>query len=185
MKFFIVINKVKDKIKIYFYKNLFKELTGNNVKSMKILGDISIINTNIKIGTHVTFFKGVTIFGDGKIEIGDNVSIGENTILYASKNGGGITIGSNVQIAAQSYLIDTDHGINANELIKNQKNNSEPIIIEDDVWVGAGAKILKGAILKEGCVVAAQAVVKRIVPHQTIVGGVPAKKIGVRRMINE
>lgn len=60
-------------------------------------------------------------FGDGLIEIGDNVDIGNGTIIYASQNGGGVKIADNSMIAAQCYIIDTDHGICAGELIRNQK----------------------------------------------------------------
>ena len=59
--------------------------------------------------------------------------------------------------------------------------SSQPIIIEDDVWLGAGAKILKGVTLKKGCVCAAGAVVTCDVPEYAIVGGVPAKVIGWRK----
>ena len=54
---------------------------------------------------------------------------------------------------------------------------SEPIVIEDHVWIGQGAQILKGVHIGEGAIVAAGAVVTKDVPAHTIVGGIPAKII--------
>lgn len=54
---------------------------------------------------------------------------------------------------------------------------SEPIKIEDHVWIGQGAQILKGVHIGEGAIIAAGAVVTKDVPAHTIVGGVPAKVI--------
>jgi len=57
---------------------------------------------------------------------------------------------------------------------------SSPVVIEDDVWVGHGATILKGVKIGKGAIVAAGAVVTRDVESYSIVGGVPAKLIRVR-----
>lgn len=73
-----------------------------------------MINPNIRVGNNVTFYPDVMLFGDGLIEIGDNVDIRNGTIIYASKDGGGIKIGSNTMIAGQCYISDCDHGIKAN-----------------------------------------------------------------------
>lgn len=88
---------------------------------------------------------------------------------------GGVKIGSNAMIAAQCYIIDTDHGIKAGKLMRQQENTVSPIVIGDDVWVAAGAKILKGSVLGDGCIIGAQAVVKGQIPSNAIAAGVPAK----------
>lgn len=59
--------------------------------------------------------------------------------------------------------------------------NSAPIVIGEDVWIAAGAVVLKGTTIGRGAVVAANAVVTRDVADYEIVGGVPAKRIGERR----
>lgn len=94
--------------------------------------------------------------------IGDNVSIGENTPIYSSKNES-VTIGSNVQIAAQRYIIDMNYGI------------VDPIKIKDDVCIVAGAKILQGSVLEQSNVMGAQSVVKGYIPSNAFAIGVPAK----------
>ena len=54
------------------------------------------------------------------------------------------------------------------------------ITIEEDVWIGAGVRVLDGVVLGRGCVVAAGAVVTKSVSARTVVGGVPAKEIATR-----
>ena len=61
--------------------------------------------------------------------------------------------------------------------IDEQGITTKPIIIGDDVWIGANAVILPGVTIGKHCVVAAGAVVTKDVPDNTIVGGVPAKEI--------
>ena len=59
--------------------------------------------------------------------------------------------------------------------------NDQDVVIEEDVWVGAGATILKGVTIGNGSVVAAGALVKKDVPPYAVVGGVPAKIIKMRK----
>jgi acetyltransferase-like isoleucine patch superfamily enzyme len=62
----------------------------------------------------------------------------------------------------------------------NFRMKSSPVIIDDYVWVGINATVLQGVRIGEGAVVAAGAVVTKNVEPYTIVGGIPAKQIGVR-----
>lgn len=55
-----------------------------------------------------------------------------------------------------------------------------PVCVEDDVWVGTGAIILKGVVIGRGAIIAAGAVVTRDVPRYAILGGIPAKVIRMR-----
>lgn len=175
MKIVTFLNKVYSKILLILRKRYFKEKTGNSTKTLKILGKIHLINSNVKIGKKCTFYEGVTLFGDGEIIIGDNVSIGQNTLIYSSKEGGGVTIGDHTQIAAQSYIIDTDHSILMGDLIRNNPNTVSPIFIGKDVWIAAGCKILKGSVINDGAIIGAASVVKSEIPENAIAVGIPAK----------
>ncbi len=112
------------------------------------------------------------------LEIGNHVHIGEQTNIRAC--GGFIKIGSNVLIANQVTMVSANHGTKLGKLMIDQEIKRGDILIEDDVWIGAGAVILPGAIVRKGAVIAAGAVVRGEVPSNTIFGGIPAKKISER-----
>ena len=77
-------------------------------------------------------------------------------------------------IAPNVALLAVGHGLSRESLISRQPNIFGTIIIEDDVWIGANAVILKNVRLGKGCVVAAGAFVTKDTQPYSIVGGVPA-----------
>lgn len=84
-------------------------------------------------------------------------------------------------IAPFVYLVDSDHGIDKGTKMNQQPNQTAPIKIGSDVWIGTGAKILKGVTIGDGAIIAAGAVVKDSVEPYKIVGGIPAKTISERK----
>ena len=77
---------------------------------------------------------------------------------------------------------DSDHGIGASQLIRQQPMETRPLFIGNDVWIGRGVAVLKGTeFIGDGAVIGANAVVKSAVPENTIAVGIPAKKIGIRK----
>lgn len=176
----LLIDKVLEKTQNVWRKALIKKKSLACADDVKVYGKIYLINRNITIGKNVKIFPGVMFFGDGPIILGDNVSIGNNTMIYASKNGG-VTIGDNTSIAAMSYIIDCDHGVKAGTMIKQQNNICSPINIGTDVWIAANCCILKGANISDGAVVGAKALVKGNIETNSIVVGIPAKEIKKRR----
>lgn len=177
---FKLFHKIINRVKRNYRRNLFKMKTCTTHNNFTIHGEVNVFNTNVKVGNNVHIYPNATFWGDGDIVIGDNCSIGQGTVIFASKNGGGVTIGSNTHIAAQCYIIDMDHGIAINKLIDKQENVVENIIIGNDVWIAAGAKILKGSILSDHSVVGANAVVKGKIPMNAVAVGIPAKVIKYR-----
>ena len=173
----LVFDRILNKIKREYKNRIFNLKTGYKAN---LVGNMTLINTNILIGKNVTIYPNVMFFGDGKIEIGDNVDIGNNTIIYASKSGG-VTIGNNSMIAANCYIIDTDHGIKKDVLIRNQENTVKPVTIGNDVWIAANSVILKGSIIEDGAVVGAKSLVKGKVEKNAIVVGSPATILKYRK----
>ncbi len=121
------------------------------------------------------------------IEIGDDVFIGPRATLLAAKSG--IIIGSKVMFGPNVTIMGGDH--NASVIgqfmfdVKSKRpEDDQTVVVEDDVWVGTGAIILKGVRLERGCIVAAGAVVARDVPPYTVVAGVPAKVLRTRFSID-
>lgn len=121
---------------------------------------------------HVYNFRGLPHAG---ITIGKNCLISEFNVLRGQ---GGITIGSNVYTAPLVQILAVNHVYNdPKRPIIEQGITAEGIVIEDDVWIGAGAIILDGVRIGRGAVVAAGAVVSKDVMPHTVVGGIPAKLI--------
>ena len=84
-------------------------------------------------------------------------------------------------IASYVTFRDTNHIFERTDLpMIDQGIESNPIIINDDVWVGHGVIILKGVTIGRGAIIAAGAVVNKDVPSYAIVGGIPARRIGSR-----
>ena len=108
------------------------------------------------------------------LQIGHNTHINRGCILRAD---GGITIGNNVSISYNCNFMSGGHIVNSPTF----EGEHKPIIIEDYVWIGVGATILKGVTIGTGAVVAAGSVVKKDVPSYAIVAGIPAKIIGERK----
>ena len=178
MSIILFFDKIVSKIKKKYREFIFYKKTGSKAC---LLGDITLNNKNISAKDIVTIYPGACFSGNGKITIGSKCFIGKDTILYShSQTQGGIVIGNNVCIAGQCYIIDTDHGVNRSNLIQNNENLINEIVIEDDVWIGAGAKILRGTHIHRGAVIGAQSVVKGDIPEYAICVGVPARVIKFR-----
>ena len=136
---------------------------------------------NISVDAHVVLKEGSRICACNeiaKISIGKNTTIGFHTFIFASEK---ISIGENCLIAPFVYIVDSDHSAERGPLINQQPNITSAVQIGNDVWIGAGAKILKGTTIDDGAIIAAGAVVSGYVPSNEIFGGIPAKKISERK----
>lgn len=133
----------------------------------------------IAIGDRVSTRCGVVINAQsGAIQIGDNVSLNDYTVLLGH---GGIRIGNDVRIAAHVVMASFEHGYDDVDVpIRRQANVKKPIIVEDDVWIGAGAKILGGAHIAKGCVIGANSVVKGQTVPFGVYAGAPARLVKMR-----
>ena len=136
-------------------------------------------NGTVSVGKHSTIRDGVVLDAQrGSIEVGENVSFNDYTIVLGH---GGVHIGNDVRIAAQVLITSFEHNYDdPTRPIRTQGNTNKAVIIEDDVWIGAGAKILAGAHIARGCVIGANAVVKGKTVPFGVYGGVPAKLLKMR-----
>lgn len=123
---------------------------------------------------HVYNFRGLPHAG---IKIGRDCLIGEYCVIRGQ---GGVEIGDRVYTSPFTQIIAVNHVFDDPERpFVEQGITAEGIVIEDDVWLGAGAIITDGVRVGKGAVVAAGAVVTADVPPHTVVGGIPAKTIKV------
>ncbi len=128
----------------------------------------------VKIGQGSSVHMFATFYNPFNIQIGRDTIIGEWAVLDGRAQ---LTIGNHVDIASNVMIYNAEHDIHSKDFTRARM---EKVIIEDYVFIGPRAIILPGVTLGRGSVVAAGAVVVKDVPPLTIVGGVPAKEIGVR-----
>lgn len=112
------------------------------------------------------------------ISIGDRSGIGVDSWIRAD-----LTIGRDVMMGPRVIIYGRDHTFDRTDIPMMDQGMGEyvPIIIEDDVWIGAGVIILKGVRIGQGAIVASGAVVTKDVPPYAIVGGNPANVIRYRK----
>ncbi|BEU86855.1 acyltransferase [Selenomonas sp. TAMA-11512] len=174
------------------YGRLQKEycLVGDSSRfySSSVVHNLSGEKENICLGRNCHVRGELLVFPyDGKISIGDDCYIGEGTRIWSEKS---IRIGNHVLLAHNVDIHDcNDHPVDAEERHRHFQTivtkgfsqdfdlKGRGVTIEDDVWVGFGACIMKGVTIGRGAIVAAHAVVTKDVPPYAVVGGNPAQKI--------
>ena len=130
------------------------------------------------MGNNCNICAAVTFISPNNIKLGNRVSIHHNCYIGGR---GDVNIGNYVSIACNTIIISEDHIFeDLNKNIKEQGIKEKRVKIEDNVWIGANAKILGGVTIKTGSVIAAGAVVNKDTEINSVVGGVPAKLIKYR-----
>lgn len=131
--------------------------------------------SGIKIGKGSTIHMEARFYDPRNIEIGKDSIIGEKVILDGRAK---LIIGDHVDIATEVLIYNSKHDINSSDF----HPINEKVIIEDYVFIGPRAIIQSGVKIGRGAIVAAGAVVTKDVEPLTIVGGIPAKVIGERKV---
>lgn len=199
-----ILNKIKllshfavsfDKFKIV--KFLHSILVGKNFRAL-LLSDytgaaisMNVVYSNkngivnIGSGTSINDFTVIRIeSGPGadletsSLIIGQNTYIGELNNIRAA--GGVIRIGDNVLISQMVTIVASNHGTSPDAAIMCQPWIRNKVVIEDDVWIGAGSVILPGTHICRGAIIAANSVVKGVVEPNSIMAGSPARKVKER-----
>lgn len=207
--FFYKFFRIIPKLRTIFYRNwnkLYFKLIGVKFgKDMQIFDKIYVTGRGrITIGDNFMFLSGDglnplarNIRGqmfvpneNSTIVIGDNVGISSCSL----RAGVSITIGNNVNIGADCLIIDTD--AHPHDYLKRRRDYkakvgdekylseipSAPILIEDDVWIGARCQILKGVHIGARSIIAAGSIVTKDVPSDCVAAGVPAKVVKSRSL---
>ncbi len=115
----------------------------------------------------------------GPVVIGERSRVNVFTVIYGSS---GVTIGNDVMIAPHCVLVAGNHDYRQTDKPMNQVANvsAGPIVIEDEVWIGAHSTVTDGVRIGRGAVIGAGSVVTHDVAPNEIVAGVPARRIGRR-----
>jgi len=132
------------------------------------------------VGTDVRIARNVYIGVPDKFSIGNSSFINGGTLILAG-GAGTITIGNDVLIGPYAILVSGSHRYDLlDRPIRKQGGIYKPIIIEDDVWIGAHAVIMLGVTVGKGSVIGAGAVVTNDIPAYSVAVGVPARVIKSR-----
>lgn len=184
-----------------FYPRLFKRVGSNTLWGRNItlrhagkieIGDRVAIDDNclldakgagnegVVLGDDVIISRDCVIQGkNGPVTIMNKTDIGCNTIISSVS---GIKIGHSVLIAGNCY-IGGGRYISENlqiPMIEQGVYSKGPVVIGDDVWLGAGAVVIDGIRIGKGCIVGAGAVVTKDLPDYAIATGIPARVIQMR-----
>jgi len=146
-----------------------------------VMGKIRILKRygTIQIGKHTRIYKGVkfSAYGDSqnqkpRIIIGRECSIGDRTEIHAAKE---VLIGNRVIMAWDCIIMDRDY-----HSVSSEVESIKPVLIEDGVWIGCRAIILKGIKIGRNAIIGAGSVVVNDIPKDAIAVGNPARIVGYR-----
>jgi len=149
---------------------------GNNV-TLSGLGKRGVVfGDNVSIGSFSNIITSTSLNNIGEhITIGDNTGIGEFAYLGG---GGGLNIGSDCSIGQYFSCHPENHNFeNEETLMRYQGVTRKGIIIGNNCWVGSKVTILDGVRIGDNCVIAAGAVVTKSFENNSVIAGVPAKRI--------
>lgn len=121
------------------------------------------------VGKNVNIEKNAYIGHD--FSIGDNSGVGVNCII-----GEGVTIGNNVMMGPDCLIYTTGHCHERVDIPMREQGMLEinPVMIGNDVWIGARVIIMPGVSIGQGSIIGAGAVVTKNIPEYSIAAGVPA-----------
>jgi len=134
-------------------------------------------------GDNITIGKGLNVINPGNVFLGNHVFIGSGAHLLAGN--APIRIGSKVMLAGEVAIITGNHntgvvGRPMFDVKEKRPFDDMPVVIEDDVWIGFRAVLLKGTKVGRGSVIGAGAVVMGKVPPYSVVAGNPARVLFTR-----
>lgn len=149
------------------------------VDDLVVLDAKGSANRGIDIGRGVFLGRGTILScKDGDIALGDHVNIGFHSEVFS---GSSVTVGARGLFAAYTYLVGGGHEFERAGLpVIDQPRLSRGITLGENVWLGAGVKVLDGVRIGNDVVVGAGAVVTGDLPDRVVAAGIPARVIRSR-----
>ena len=162
-----MINRIRGLCKAVFYKLCKgKAIHFGGVPRFESRARINLKKGSVRIGKGLSLKPNAycAIVSGGRLTIGNAVSIARNCTIVCHDS---ISIGDGCAIAANVAIFDHDHKFGVDGIRPGY--NTSPIVIERNVWLGAGVIVLRGAHIGEGSVIGAGCVVKGDVPAHSLV----------------
>ena len=135
-----------------------------------------IFGENCKVSAQTSLVAG-HVFDAPTLRVGDNTNIGPGVVISVCKS---VRIGSWVRVATGVTICDNPgHPFDSIDRrdCPVEPDQVAPVVIEDDVWIASGARVMPGVTIGEGAIVAAGSIVTRDVPSYMMVAGAPARVI--------
>jgi len=126
------------------------------------------------MGTKCAILEGIIFYGGFNIKCGSNVTFGRNSIIQGS---GGLVLGNNIIMGPSCFIWTVNHDYTVTNIVLDKKYHAKPVIIEDNVWLGANIKITPGTRIGTGCVIGMGSVVTKDIAPYSLVAGNPATLI--------
>lgn len=131
-----------------------------------------VLHDRVQLQSHVSKLE-LSVGPGGRLEIGERTFVNYGTSISVSES---VRVGARCQIGTFCIILDNSfHHLEPER--RDERPPSEPVVIGDDVWLGARVTVLPGVTIGSGSVVGAGSVVTRDVPPRTLVAGVPAKVV--------
>lgn len=132
----------------------------------------------VSIGAGCVLDHGITIEVSGRLRVGDRTVFGHHCTVAADES---VVIGRGCLIAEFVSIRDHDHAFDRTDVpILDQGRRTAPVVIGDDVWVGAKSTVTSGVTIGDGAVVGAHSVVTHDLPAGCVAVGAPARVIRMR-----
>lgn len=116
--------------------------------------------------------------GKDKVTIGRHTHINENVFIQSARIGNYVLIAPNVTLLSDSHI----HENPEIPMVLQGMTTNNPVIIEDDVWLGRNVIVMPGCIIGKGSIIGAGAIVTNNIPPYSVATGIPAKVIRQRKL---
>ncbi len=125
-----------------------------------------------EVGENIAVMPGAYFIGDfSTASFGSHISLWNNTWIDCD----GLQMGSHVMLSHNASIISGRHRYDQEGVMMRDSVDASPVVIGDNVWIGAGARIIGPVIIGSNVVIAANAVVIKDIESNTVVGGIPSK----------
>ena len=169
-------SRVWNRLKIKWWSWKFRRHCTSVGNRLTVLGPCAVHSAgDMTVGEGLTIrsrkfnMVEITCARDARLSFGNKVFLNQGVRIACTTE---VTIGDNVLIGDETVILDSDyHGV------AGTNTKSAPVRIESDVWLGTRVIVLRGVTIGEGSVVGAGSVVTRSLPPRTFAAGVPARVI--------